>query len=115
MEGPFGRTPATWLGAHRSARTLYELQGETDRRSPDYVRWVQQSLNTVNAAGLAVDGQFGPRTRAAVVGFQRGRGLVPDGIVGQRTEAALVAAGATAPPSVRPAPRPGPPASTRVL
>src|SRR4051794_5593622 len=71
---------------------------ETDRRSPAYIRWVQESLNRVAGAGLTTDGQFGPRSRAAVQAFQRGHGLPGDGVVGPRTEAALVAAGAPAPP-----------------
>lgn len=72
--------------------------GETDRRSPAYVLWVQASLNRVQSAGLAVDGKFGPKTRQAVQAFQRRAGLAPDGIVGSRTEAALIAAGAPALP-----------------
>jgi peptidoglycan hydrolase-like protein with peptidoglycan-binding domain len=42
------------------------------------------------AAGLAVDGQFGPATLTAVTAFQRSLGLVPDGIVGPNTWAALL-------------------------
>jgi peptidoglycan hydrolase-like protein with peptidoglycan-binding domain len=75
-----------------------EAQGKIDRRSPAYVRWVQESLNRVSGAGLTVDGRFGPRTRGAVQAFQGRHGLAADGVVGPRTEAALVAAGAPRPP-----------------
>lgn len=95
-------TATCQCGQHENeSETLHE----TDRRSPAYVRWVQASLNRVGSARLAVDGDFGPRTRAAVITFQRSRNLTPDGIVGSRTEAALIAAGATAPPRGR---QPGP-------
>jgi cell wall-associated NlpC family hydrolase len=42
--------------------------------------------------GVAVDGLFGPQTRAAVVRFQRRHGLVGDGQVGPATWHALLAA-----------------------
>lgn len=39
--------------------------------------------------GVAVDGDFGPKTEAAVIAFQKSHGLVADGIVGDKTWAAL--------------------------
>jgi peptidoglycan hydrolase-like protein with peptidoglycan-binding domain len=38
---------------------------------------------------VPVNGQFGPKTEAAVRAFQRGEDMVPDGIVGPKTWAAL--------------------------
>jgi peptidoglycan hydrolase-like protein with peptidoglycan-binding domain len=49
----------------------------------DLVRKIQAKI------GIAVDGDFGPKTEAAVRVFQRNHGLVPDGIVGPKTWAAL--------------------------
>jgi peptidoglycan hydrolase-like protein with peptidoglycan-binding domain len=53
---------------------------------------VQRRL-AANLRCVAVDGEFGPRTRRAVVAFQRDHGLVPDGVVGARTWGALVSHG----------------------
>lgn len=52
------------------------------------VRWVQWELNE-SSAKLAVDGDFGPKTLAAVKSFQKSKKLVVDGIVGVKTKAAL--------------------------
>ena len=47
-------------------------------------------VKTIQAKiGVTVDGDFGPRTEAAVRALQRLHGLVPDGIVGPKTWAAL--------------------------
>ncbi|MCK1543267.1 N-acetylmuramoyl-L-alanine amidase [Bradyrhizobium sp. 179] len=52
------------------------------------VSWLQQRLNAYGAA-LAVDGDLGPKTRAAVAAFQTAHGLVVDGIAGPVTRLAL--------------------------
>jgi peptidoglycan hydrolase-like protein with peptidoglycan-binding domain len=74
-----------------------EWEGEVNRSSSDYIRWVQASLNRLQRSGLAEDGISGPLTRSAVRSFQSRKGLQVDGIVGPVTEAALVAAGAGQP------------------
>ncbi|MBP1693332.1 MAG: peptidoglycan-binding protein [Chloroflexi bacterium] len=53
-----------------------------NRRSPAYIQWVQQSLNRILEANLAVDGKIGPKTRKAIQDFQRQKGLKVDGSVG---------------------------------
>ena len=41
------------------------------------------------ALGLTADGDFGPKTKAAVVALQKKKGLYADGVVGKQTWAAL--------------------------
>lgn len=48
------------------------------------VRELQQLLKRAGI-GIEVDGDFGPTTKAAVVGFQTQVGLLPDGVVGPET------------------------------
>ena len=57
---------------------------------PD-VRAIQDVLNYHIRRGepLAVDGMFGPKTRARVVEFQSINGLQADGVVGPKTQAEL--------------------------
>jgi hypothetical protein len=71
------------------AELANELASEFESLSTDEVRWVQSTLNRVIGAQLAVDGVYGPLTRAAVMTFQRREGLAVDGIVGPVTTAAL--------------------------
>jgi phosphatidylserine/phosphatidylglycerophosphate/cardiolipin synthase-like enzyme/outer membrane protein OmpA-like peptidoglycan-associated protein len=90
-ESTFSLEPFSWLSES-------EWEGAVNRTTPDYIRWVQSSLNRTWGLRLAVDGIEGPATRAAVRSFQQRQGLTVDGIVGPITEAALVAAGAPLPP-----------------
>ena len=53
------------------------------------VRWVQWHLNKAAGEKLAVDGDFGRLTKAAVLRFQKNKKLAVDGIVGPKTRAAL--------------------------
>ena len=57
--------------------------------SGDDVQLVQRILNSVISAGLALDGDFGSATEAAVMKYQEFRGLEVDGIIGPATWASL--------------------------
>jgi peptidoglycan hydrolase-like protein with peptidoglycan-binding domain len=48
-----------------------------------------QKLLAAKGYGIVADGDFGPKTREAVVAFQRSKGLEADGLVGPKTWAAL--------------------------
>ena len=52
------------------------------------VRWLQWHLNQLGEK-LAVDGSFGPLTKAAVLRFQKRQKLTQDGIAGPKTRAEL--------------------------
>lgn len=57
--------------------------------SPDYVLKVQNSLNTLENAGLDPDGHYGPKTRAAILAFQAKYGLKQDEFAGDITMAKI--------------------------
>ena len=48
------------------------------------VKWVQYELNKLGYT-LACDGVYGPKTKMAVMAYQKARRLVVDGIVGKKT------------------------------
>ena len=74
-------------GAVTDPPTIFRLtspfmRGETVRR-------IQQALKEAGVDPGTIDGIFGPKTKAAVLGYQLEKGLVPDGEVGPETAAAL--------------------------
>jgi peptidoglycan hydrolase-like protein with peptidoglycan-binding domain len=78
--------PNTW-----SALIIQVQQGSTG----DAVRGVQEEFQFRNLSGdpslgLQIDGIFGPKSDAAVRGFQSALGIAVDGIVGPITWRALV-------------------------
>jgi peptidoglycan hydrolase-like protein with peptidoglycan-binding domain len=79
----------------RATRPAAGLRGllpvELGERS-NAVAAVQQRL-AANRLCVAVDGEFGPHTRRAVLAFQRAHGRTPDGVVGRGTWGALVTYG----------------------
>jgi peptidoglycan hydrolase-like protein with peptidoglycan-binding domain len=63
-----------------------------------------QSLLNAHGQSLAVDGDFGPATLAAVKSFQSGAGLSADGVVGPATKTALYNNVGASDPGTAPAP-----------
>jgi putative chitinase len=71
----------------RVARTtvLFLKEGSTGRA----VANLQARLKKVGFNPGRIDGDFGPATKAALIGFQKSAGLLADGIAGPRTLGAL--------------------------
>ena len=101
VEAPNRRAPvriaSMWrpglLGrATRPAAGLRGMLAVQQGERSHLVAAVQQRL-AANRLCVAVDGEFGPRTRRALVAFQRARGLASDGVVGAHTWGALVSSG----------------------
>ena len=55
---------------------------------PD-VTALQNALTKAGFSPGASDGNFGPGTAQAVIGFQKSKGLSADGVAGPQTQAAL--------------------------
>ncbi|GGA90988.1 D-Ala-D-Ala carboxypeptidase family metallohydrolase [Ornithinibacillus halotolerans] len=74
--------------AYNWTRTLQEGSSGNDVRELQ-IRVAGWAADSPRKTYLAVDGHFGPATKAAVKRFQRAYGLVADGIVGPATQAKL--------------------------
>lgn len=110
-----GTTPKSDLDVAKDATGLstvfvnaFPKFGDT---SQDVYR-LQARLNEISGSRLGLDGNFGPKTKAAVIAYQTLNGLKPDGIVGPKTGAALVMAVLTSTKPQAPAPKPETPPAT---
>lgn len=86
-----GESLSAWTGGggsvpeHNSAPSPTLRAGDSGPR----VEQLQRALNTALGAGLAVDGDYGPKTIAGVKLLQRRAGITQDGIFGPASERAL--------------------------
>ncbi len=60
-------------------------QGAESDCGPTPISRLQHILNDRGLGPLAEDGEFGPKTKAAVTKFQGNEGLGTDGVVGSQT------------------------------
>lgn len=81
------KEPPSYVAPELDAPQQVESVGPSS--APDAVREVQQRLNDVIAAGLAVDGMFGPATTATIRQFQLDNNLEPTGVVDANTRFVL--------------------------
>ncbi|MBP7263831.1 MAG: peptidoglycan-binding protein [Spirochaetia bacterium] len=75
-------------GRYAWPRTLREGMSGADVKELQ-IRVAGWAADGSSKTYVALDGQFGPGTKAAVIRFQRANGLVADGIVGPATQAKL--------------------------
>lgn len=53
------------------------------------IKWVQESLNKLMGTKLIVDGDYGEKTKQAIISFQKKYGLQVDGVAGPITKAKM--------------------------
>jgi peptidoglycan hydrolase-like protein with peptidoglycan-binding domain len=78
----------------KASPSLHIVGGILSAFDPNLTKWLQGSINTLvtPSPNLAVDGLYGPQTRAAVEKIQKQLNLLVDGIAGSITQAAIQSA-----------------------
>jgi len=84
--GGYGKP--VWNEPEFSSRSeFYHANGSVRILTP---KQIQQALKKAGYYTGTVDGKIGPKTKDAIIRFQRARGLKADGIVGKQTSAAML-------------------------
>ena len=92
-----GKTPVSTAGNRRLC-TIFTFGGDpylvptrtlTKGKRGEDVKWLQWELND-RGFSCAVDGNFGPGTKEALMAYQVSAGLAPDGSCGPATRKALL-------------------------
>lgn len=73
--------------AAQSSNNSYQTLKVGSRGSA--VSKLQQALNSKGFSAGTVDGSYGPKTKNAVIRFQKAKSLIVDGIAGQQTQSVL--------------------------
>ena len=81
--------PGLMVDEERSLPPLTGGATELGGKQDFSVAWLQESLNTLDDAGLEVDGDYGEATKAAVTKYQETRDLEVDGWAGVGTLAKI--------------------------
>jgi hypothetical protein len=78
----------------KASPTIALVGGVIAAFDPNTTKWLQGALNILlrPSPNLAADGQYGPKTRAAVEQLQTKLGLTVDGLAGKITQAAIAGA-----------------------
>jgi peptidoglycan hydrolase-like protein with peptidoglycan-binding domain len=78
-------TRPTALPSSTNLENAVQRQGVVQRGNDGAPVREAQALLKAHGADIDVDGDFGPKTKAAVVAFQRSRGIEADGLIGKDT------------------------------
>ncbi len=90
--GPGQVSPGSGLSSVTPSSATFLRRGS----SGPHVAELQQMLKDAGFDPGPLDGKFGPKTKAAVLAFQRAKGIQVDGIVGPQTKGALTGTGPSA-------------------
>lgn len=87
-----GATIEGWIKSHNAGVSVTKLsKGLGEKRFDlDTFKGRQRALSYLGHYSGKIDGDFGPKSKAALIVFQSETGLVPDGVFGAKTRVAMI-------------------------